>query len=64
MIETIELKNFKNFSKINLNKMKQINLVVGKNNVGKTNLLEALFIGSNPTNLSLFISTLTNRLKV
>ncbi len=62
MIEKIELKNFKNFSEFKLDKLAQINLIVGKNNVGKTNFLEALFIGSNPTNLSLFITSLTNRL--
>ena len=64
MIHKIELKNFKNFSELKLDKLTQINLIVGKNNIGKTNLLEALFIGSNPTNLSLFIQTLTNRLKL
>jgi len=64
MIESIELENFKNFLKFKLNKLKQINLIVGKNNAGKTNLLEALFIGSNPTNLSLFITTITNRLNL
>jgi len=42
MIHKIELKNFKNFSKFRIDKLKQINLIVGKNNVGKTNLLEAL----------------------
>jgi GTPase SAR1 family protein len=61
MIKNIELKNFKNFLEFKLNKLKPINLIVGKNNVGKTNLIEALFIGSNPTNLSLFITTITNR---
>ena len=64
MIHKIELKNFKNFSELKLDKLAKINLIVGKNNVGKTNLLEALFIGSNPTNLSLFFTTLTNRLRL
>ncbi|HDD43504.1 MAG TPA: hypothetical protein ENG63_01390 [Candidatus Desulfofervidus auxilii] len=42
MLHKIELKNFKNFSEFKLNKLAQINLIVGKNNVGKINLLETL----------------------
>jgi len=37
MIPKIELKNFKNFPEFNLNKLAQINLIGGKNNIGKTN---------------------------
>ncbi|MBO8144399.1 MAG: AAA family ATPase [Thermodesulfobacterium sp.] len=44
MLHKIELKNFKNFLEFRLDKFAQINLIVGKNNVGKTNLLESLLI--------------------
>jgi len=44
MIENIEIKNFKAFERLTLKEMTSVALVGGKNNVGKTSLLEALFM--------------------
>lgn len=47
----IEIENFRGFKKLSVSDFKDINLVVGKNNAGKTSLLESLFLSigmSNP----------------
>lgn len=43
MIEKIRIENFKNFEEFEFDGFKRVNLIAGKNNVGKTNLLEAIF---------------------
>lgn len=50
MIQHLEVNNFKSFGKIELNNLGRINLLLGKNNTGKTALLEMLFFLSLPTN--------------
>jgi DNA replication and repair protein RecF len=42
-LETLHLINFKNYSEANLNFSPRINVFVGKNGSGKTNLLDAIF---------------------
>ncbi|MEW5723515.1 MAG: AAA family ATPase [Thermodesulfobacteriota bacterium] len=44
MFNSFKVSNFKCFSDITFDKLGQINLISGKNNVGKTALLEALWI--------------------
>jgi hypothetical protein len=44
MYQSFEVRNFRCFRELKLDELAQINLVVGANNVGKTALLEALFI--------------------
>lgn len=44
MIESLHIKNFKNFKELTIEKLGRINLIVGKNNVGKSSLLEAISI--------------------
>ncbi len=44
MITEIEIKNFKCFEDFKANGFKRVNLIVGKNNVGKTALMEACWI--------------------
>jgi AAA15 family ATPase/GTPase len=44
MIERIKIENFKNFEHFEFDGFKRINLIAGKNNVGKTNLLEAIHL--------------------
>lgn len=45
MIEKIRIENFKNFEEFEFDGFRRVNLIAGKNNVGKTNLLEALYMG-------------------
>jgi AAA15 family ATPase/GTPase len=44
MIESLKITNFKNLNGVNIPKLSQINLISGKNNVGKSTLLEAIAI--------------------
>ncbi len=44
MIKSLSLKKFKQFASLKLDGMKRITLIGGKNNTGKTSLLEALYI--------------------
>jgi len=44
MYKTFIVKNFRGFEEIKIDDLSKINLITGKNNVGKTALLEALFI--------------------
>lgn len=42
MLSSFEIRNFRAFSHLMIERLGQVNLIVGKNNVGKTCLLEAL----------------------
>ncbi|MBD1926528.1 ATP-binding protein [Trichocoleus sp. FACHB-90] len=50
MLCSFILKNFRGFQNFTLEPLERINLIAGKNNVGKTSLLEAIFLLLNPTN--------------
>ena len=42
MMQSLKIRNFKNLSGLNIPKLSRINLISGKNNVGKSSLLEAI----------------------
>ena len=44
MIKDLYIENFKCFNKIKIDDIKKINFLVGKNNSGKTTILEALML--------------------
>ena len=44
MMDSLHIKNFKNFKELTIDKLRRVNLIVGKNNVGKSSLLEAISI--------------------
>jgi len=44
MINEIEIINYKGFKNLKLDNLSQINIISGENNIGKTALLEALFL--------------------
>jgi hypothetical protein len=46
ILDSLEVKNFRAFRQLTLPKTGRVNLITGKNNVGKTALLEALWIYS------------------
>ncbi|AIY89304.1 AAA family ATPase [Geoglobus acetivorans] len=50
MYKSFEIQNFRCFREFHIDQLRRINLIVGMNNVGKTALLEALFIHSILTN--------------
>jgi len=44
ILKSLEIENFRGFKHIDINRLGRVNLIVGKNNVGKSSLLEALAI--------------------
>ncbi len=50
MLRSLTLKNFRCFQNLTLEPLERVNLIAGKNNVGKTSLLEAIFMFINPSN--------------
>ncbi|MBD2778703.1 AAA family ATPase [Iningainema tapete] len=54
MLRSFTLKNFRCFQNFTLEPLERINLIAGKNNVGKTTLLEAILIFINPIPEALF----------
>lgn len=44
MLKTLSIKNFRCFKEFNIDSLNKINLITGKNNTGKTALLEAFFL--------------------
>jgi len=44
MLDNITLENYKNFKKLELNELKRVNFIAGQNNIGKTSVMESLFL--------------------
>jgi AAA15 family ATPase/GTPase len=55
MIKDIEITNFRCFDRLKVSGCRRINLISGKNNVGKTALLESIFINSKPIKDTIFL---------
>jgi hypothetical protein len=53
MLKEIEIQNFRCFEQIKISGFERVNLIGGKNNAGKTALLEALFLNVAPDATSL-----------
>ena len=56
MYKSFSIKNFRNFSSILIENMQRINLIIGKNNTGKTAFLEAMFLHIGSMNPALTVS--------
>lgn len=56
MIERIEIRDFKIFKNLILNDLHQITLISGKNNVGKSTLLESIFFSNSYFNSNAFFN--------
>ena len=50
MYRAFTVKNFRCFEYLSVEPLEQVNLIAGRNNVGKTALLEALFLSYGPNN--------------
>ncbi len=55
MYKSFDIKNFKCFEHLKIDNLARVNLIAGKNNVGKTALLEALYIHTGAYNPGLAI---------
>lgn len=61
MYKKFHVRNYKCLYDLELRDLERFNLIVGKNNVGKTNLLEALFIHSSQRNVTNLLSPFSIR---
>ncbi len=61
MIPSFEIKNYRLFKHLTIEKLGRVNLITGKNNVGKTALLEALRIYTNYRFIEIFNKIFTAR---
>ena len=55
ILNSLEVRNFRAFRDLKLERLGRVNLLVGKNNVGKTSLLEALWLYANRASTPTFI---------
>ena len=46
-IKWVDIENFRSFSKLRIDNLGDVNIIVGKNNTGKSTFLEALFLSIN-----------------
>ncbi|MEH1950471.1 MAG: AAA family ATPase [Nostoc sp.] len=61
MLKTIKIDNFRSFRSFELQQLGRVNLLVGKNNSGKTSILEAIQLLCSRTNLEPLAEVMTNR---
>ena len=52
-LEDLTLKDFRNFDRVKVNFDSHINIFIGKNAQGKTNLLEAIYFLALPSHIEL-----------
>lgn len=57
MFKRLQIRNFRGFNALEINQLSGINLIAGKNNSGKTSLLEAVFLLSGGGNAQLAVNT-------
>ena len=48
MYKTFRVKNFRCFKDLQINDLGRVNLIAGKNNTGKTALMEAMYLFTKP----------------
>lgn len=56
MLKRLQIQNFRGFNALKIDQLSGINLIVGKNNSGKTSLLEAIFLLSGAGNAQMAIN--------
>lgn len=61
LLKSLEIKGYRCFEHLTIEKLGRVNLIVGKNNVGKTALLEALWLYANGAYSHLFFEILKER---
>jgi AAA15 family ATPase/GTPase len=44
MLNSLEIRNYRNLKHLKIDKLGRVNLIVGKNNTGKSSVLEALIL--------------------
>ncbi len=63
MLTSLKIKGFRKYKNLELENFSRINFILGKNNVGKTSVLEAIFTWSCGQNIVPLINIIVNRRK-
>ncbi len=61
VLDSLEIKNFRAFKHLRIEKLGRVNLIVGKNNVGKSSVLEALWLYARRGDPNLIWNVLRSR---
>lgn len=61
MLSSLYIKNYRNLKELQLDTLGQINLISGKNNTGKSSLLEAISLYANKGSVESIIANLSDR---
>lgn len=61
MLESLDIKNYRNLKKLRINSLGRVNLITGKNNTGKSSILEAIAIFFTNADLSIIYQLLEER---
>ena len=61
MLNSLEIKNYRNLKELTINSLGRVNLITGKNNTGKSTLLEAAAIYATQGNSTFIYQTLEER---
>ena len=61
MLESLYIKNYRNLKDISINSLGKVNLITGKNNTGKSTILEAIAIYATKVDLVLIYQLLGDR---
>lgn len=61
MLDSLEVKNYRNLKHLKINSLGQINLITGKNNTGKSTILEAISLYASKGSINLMYSLLEDR---
>lgn len=61
MLNSIHIRNYRNLSDIQINSLSKVNLITGKNNSGKSTLLEAVALFVTKCNFNVLIDLLEDR---
>lgn len=61
MLHSLEIRNYRNLRHLTIEKLGRVNLLVGKNNTGKTSVLEAVYLWVNNGRFDIIYSVLEAR---
>ena len=61
MLNDIKVQNYRNLKSLSIEKLGRVNLVIGRNNTGKTSLLEAIYLFSNKDDADSIFKILISR---